>query len=99
MSIASSFTLDLEHKQYTVVITDDDALELYVDGCLRKRREPSSKEPSYVWTNIELNWEEHRYVEVRFFRTLRDLKVTVNGDSVFETNLRSRLVDNPEAEK
>ena len=89
MSITSSFTLDLEHKQYTVVVTDDDALELYVDGCWRKRRDPSNKEPSYVWTNVELNWEEHRYVEVRFYRKLRDLKVTVNREPVFETNLGS----------
>ena len=87
MSIASSFTLDLEHKQYTVVVTDDDALELYVDGCLRKKRDPSSKEHSHVWTNVELNWAEHRYVEVRFYRKLRDLKVTVNREPVFETNL------------
>ena len=56
------------HRRFSVLITDDGGLELWLDGCLRKRREPSDRDPLYVWTNIELDWEEHHYVEARYFR-------------------------------
>ena len=78
------------HKAVEVVITEDDALELYLDGCLRKRREPGAAEPMYVWTNVELHWEEHHYVEVRYYRTDGELQVTVNGDPLFEVRVQSQ---------
>ncbi len=78
------FEIPHRHKAVEVVITEDGALELYLDGCLRKRREPSPRDPLYVWTNVELHWEEHHYIEARFYRESRDLKVTVNGDPLFE---------------
>ena len=66
------------HKAFSIVITDDGALELWLDGCLRKRRDPG-RDPLYVWTNIELDWEEHHYVEVRFYQDRDELEVTING--------------------
>ena len=81
------FDFDLEHKGFVVVLTPDDALELYVDGCIRKRRDPGERDPLYVWTNIELHWEEHRYVEARYFRNEQRLQVTVNGDPVMDAGL------------
>ena len=79
----AALTFDLEHKQFVIRVDESDALELYVDNCLRKR-DDSSDSVGYVWTNIELNWEEHRYVEARLTRTSRTLHVTVNRETVFK---------------
>lgn len=82
----STLTFDLEHKQFVIRVDESNALELYVDNCLRKR--DSSENPvGYVWTNIELNWEEHRYVEARLTRESRALHVTVNRETVFSESL------------
>ena len=70
------------HKSAQVVVTEDGGLELWLDGCLRKRREPSAREPLYVWTNVELHWEEHRYVEARYWPSGRRLEIAVNGEPV-----------------
>lgn len=78
---------DHRHKQFELRITDDGALELYLDDCLRKRRERGEREPQYVWTNVELEWEEHHYVEVRYWASSGALKIAVNGDSLLEANL------------
>lgn len=79
------------HRRFVVQITDDGGLELWLDGCLRKRREPSPRTPLYVWTNIELDWEEHHYVEVRFYPESEPdrglLRVTVNGAPILEQSL------------
>lgn len=72
------------HKAARVVVAEDGGLELWLQGCLRKRREPSLREPLYVWTNVELYWEEHRYVEVRYWPGAGRLEVTVNGELVAE---------------
>lgn len=74
------------HRHFAVVVADDGGLELWLDGCLRKRREPSEREPMYVWTNIELDWEEHHYVEVYYHADGR-LKVTINGEPILERQL------------
>ncbi|NIP16197.1 MAG: hypothetical protein GWM88_16260 [Pseudomonadales bacterium] len=76
--------LPLSHrgKDFEIHLADDGALELHVDGCLRKRREPTGREPQYVWTNIELQWEEHHYIEARYWAGNRRLLVTVNGDEI-----------------
>ena len=79
----AELTFDLEHKQFVIRVDESNALELYVDNCLRKR-DNSSDPVRYVWTNIELNWEEHRYVEARLTRTSRTLHVTVNRETVFK---------------
>jgi hypothetical protein len=70
-----------EHRRrpFEIRIADDGALELYLDRCLRKRNEPVGVEPQYVWTNVELEWEEHHYVEARWWASARRLEVTVNG--------------------
>ena len=68
-------------------MADDGGLELWLDGCRRKRREPSDREPLYVWTNIELDWEEHHYVEAYYFRSSGELKVAINGKPILERML------------
>ena len=66
------------------MIADDGGLELWLDACLRKRCEPSEREPLYVWTNIELDWEDHNYVEARYYSLRGELNVTVNGAPILE---------------
>ena len=75
------------HKDLQVRIDDDGGLELYLDGCLRKRREPGEAQPRYVWTNVELEWEEHHYVEARYWADQGRLQVTVNGRPVLDREL------------
>ncbi|MCH8141626.1 MAG: hypothetical protein IH908_08535 [Proteobacteria bacterium] len=58
-------------------------MELYVDGCLRKSRARGRREPQYVWTNIELEWEEHQYIEARYWSDSGQLEVRVNGEILF----------------
>lgn len=84
---AHRYRIPHRHRAVDVVITEDDALELWLDGCLRKRRGPGKREPQYVWTNVELDWEEHHYIEARFYRGCRGLEVTVNGDPLFEARV------------
>ena len=85
MSAPRTVDLPVGHKAVRVTVTPDGGLELWLDGCLRKRREPTDRDPLYVWTNVELYWEEHRYVEARYYRRAPDrLEVAVNGDTIYE---------------
>ena len=88
-----SITFEHRHKTFVLRLTDDGAVELYLDGCLRKRRERGDKEPQYVWTNVELEWEEHHYIEVRYWASSSKLVVTVNGDPLLETTLAMPATD------
>ena len=81
---AQKVTIDLEHKTFSVVVTERGELALYVDDCLRKRRQPGVGAAMYVWTNIELHWEEHRFIEARYFPSSRRLCITVNRETVFD---------------
>ncbi len=85
--MAAVVPFEHRHKQFEIHVTDSGALELYLDGCLRKRRDPSGREPQYVWTNVELEWEEHHYVEARYWASRRALRVDVNGSPVLEQNV------------
>ena len=85
--MAHRFDIPHRHRTFSILVADDGGLELWLDGCLRKRRDPSEREPLYVWTNIELDWEDHHYVEARYFPGRRDLEVTVNGEPVLERRL------------
>jgi len=82
--LAETFEFKHRHKTFEIRLGDDAALELWLDGCVRKRRELGEREPQYVWTNVELEWEEHHYIEVRYWARARRLQVTVNGDALFD---------------
>ena len=75
-----TLNLPVGHKSVRLAVTGDGGFELWLDGCLRKRCEPSSREPLYVWTNVELHWEEHRYVEARYWRSEDRVEATINGE-------------------
>ena len=79
--------LPVGHKAVQVVLAQDGALELWLDGCLRKRRAASVRAPLYVWTNVELHWEEHRYVEARYWPEWGELRVTVNRETAYAGRL------------
>ena len=78
------FDFQHRHKSYYLRITDAGTLELYVDDCLRKDRPSTGREPQYVWTNVELEWEEHHYIEARYWASTGRLQVTINGDPIFD---------------
>ena len=75
--------LPVGHKAVQVAVAADGALELWLDGCLRKRRAPSERAPLYVWTNVELHWEEHRFVEARYWPRCGELQVMVNRETAY----------------
>ena len=83
---STELEFELEHKRFYVRIDADHALELLVDNCVRKR-DATDSSVAYVWTNIELNWEEHRYVEARYSRATQNLHVTVNRETVFNEQI------------
>ncbi len=82
MSAAKVLFVPHRHKVLEVRVTESGALELYLDECLRKRREPGEREPRYVWTNVELEWEEHHYIEVRYWHSRDHIEMTVNGSEL-----------------
>jgi hypothetical protein len=85
--LAKTIQFDHRHKSFEFKLTDDGAVELYLDNCLRKRRERSAREPQYVWTNVELEWEEHHYIEIRYWASSGQLLITVNGDVLIEREI------------
>ena len=85
--MTQTVTFSHRHKTFELKIVEDGAVELYLDNCLRKRRERGEREPQYVWTNVELEWEEHHYVEARYWASTGRLQVTVNGDVLVEKEL------------
>lgn len=82
--MVASLTFPHRHKTFELKLTPEGAIELYLDNCLRKRREVGDREPQYVWTNVELEWEEHHYIEVRYWKSADRLRITVNGDELLE---------------
>jgi hypothetical protein len=54
----------------------DGALSLILDGCERKRRGAGGG-PAWLWTNVELPFEDHHLVEVR--RGPDGIVITENG--------------------
>ena len=59
-------------------------LELWYAGVCRKQRLASDVEPWYVWTNVELEWEEHHYLEVRYWPSSERLQITVNREQAYD---------------
>ncbi|MCB1686560.1 MAG: hypothetical protein R3E82_14400 [Pseudomonadales bacterium] len=78
------FDFQHRHKHFFVRLTDGGTLQLYLDNCLRKERAPGPQEPQYVWTNVELEWEEHHYIEARYWASGRRLQVTINREPILD---------------
>ena len=82
--MAAELSFFHRHKPVRIVLNDAGTLELYVDDCLRKDRAIGEREPQYVWTNVELEWEEHHYLEARFWASNQRLQVTINRREVID---------------
>jgi hypothetical protein len=72
--------LALGVHQVEVRLDADEALSLWLDGCLRKAR-GAGGQAAWLWTNVELPFEDHHLVEVRRAAGAGgDIDVRVNGD-------------------
>ena len=84
------FALDYRNWQLRIEVGPGDRLALFANDCLRKERVGAPHEVLYVWTNLELEWEEHHWLEARLLAPTqggtgagpaqRVLRVTVNGE-------------------
>ena len=87
--LSGSISFSHRHKDFEIALSDEGTLELYLDGCLRKKRERGTKEPQYVWTNVELEWEVHHYIEARYWASVDDLQITVNGAPLLKGSFKN----------
>ena len=66
-------------RDFAVRRAADGELALMLGKVVRKTCPPSDREPQYLWTNVELEWEEHHYIEARYWATSGNLRITANG--------------------
>ena len=71
-------------REFAVHQTAEGELTLMFGKVVRKQCPPSDREPQYLWTNVELEWEEHHYIEVRYWATSRQLRITANGQPLLD---------------
>ena len=57
-----AFTLGVHHVELQAHA--DQSLSLWLDGIIRKQRGEGGG-PAWLWTNVELPFEDHHLVEVR----------------------------------
>ena len=62
-----TFQLNYRNRPVELEIVGDSELVLRLDGIVRKRRHREGVSCVYVWTNIELHWEEHHFIEARWW--------------------------------
>lgn len=77
---------NFSHREriFEIRVDDGAGLELWFGGVCRKQRLPSEVEPWYAWTNVELEWEEHHYLEIRYWPGSDRLQITVNRDLAYD---------------
>ncbi len=87
----TTLNIPLDYRHYRVEfqiksVPDDPAshyLALFANECLRKDRLGAST--LYVWTNVELEWEEHHLIEARLHKAVdgqRQFVVTANKEEI-----------------
>ena len=74
-------------RPFQVRVVPGEYLGLVYNGVVRKERRFAGREPLYVWTNVELEWEEHHYVEVRYWPASGAIEATVNGSALEQWRL------------
>ena len=79
------FELTYRERPVVVEVVDGRELVLRLDGVERKRRDRAGVDCVYVWTNVELHWEEHHFIEARWWPASGRVHVTVNGKTLLET--------------
>ncbi len=66
-------------RQILCEVTDTGHLELWLQGVLRKRRPVAGQGATYVWTNVELEWEMHHLVEGFYSAETGWLELVIHG--------------------
>jgi len=84
------FELTYRDRPVVVEVVDGRELVLRLDGVERKRRDRTGVECVYVWTNVELHWEEHHFIEARWWPASGRVHVTVNGKTLLEAAVERR---------
>ena len=92
----SELPLQFHGWRVNFVVGPGNCMALFVNECLRKERHGAAGETLYVWTNLELQWEEHRWLEARLVPDADDpaaarLTVTVNGEPLMVAEFAERL--------
>jgi hypothetical protein len=77
---------EIDYRDHPVVlqIVNNEELVLSLDGVVRKRRSRVGVTCVYVWTNIELQWEEHHFIEARWWPASGRVAITANGAVLVE---------------
>ena len=83
-ALKAEYAFQHRRGDFKVSLLDDGAIELALDGIVRKRRDVTGREPQYVWTNVELEWEEHHYIEVRYWASINRLQITANQTPIYD---------------
>lgn len=86
MSDSRHYRLNYRDRPVELEI-DGDELVLRLDGVERKRRHREGVSCAYVWTNIELHWEEHHFIEGRWWPASGRVLLTVNGSPLIDETL------------
>jgi hypothetical protein len=63
---------------------DGEELVLRLDGIERKRRHREGVSCVYVWTNVELHWEEHHLIEGRWWPASGRVLLSVAGVTLID---------------
>ena len=71
-------------RDFAVRQTQEGELALMLGKVVRKTCPPSDREPQYLWTNVELEWEEHHYIEARYWAASGRLRITANGGTLHD---------------
>jgi hypothetical protein len=82
-----TFQLNYRNRPVELEIVGDSELVLRLDGIVRKRRHREGVSCVYVWTNIELHWEEHHFIEARWWPESERVLLTVNGSALLDVTL------------
>jgi hypothetical protein len=81
------YEIDYRGRPVVLQILNNEELVLSLDGVARKRRSRVGVTCVYVWTNIELQWEEHHFIEARWWPASGRLTVTANGAVLLEDSV------------
>ncbi len=82
-----TFQLNYRNRPVELEIVGNSELVLRLDGIVRKRRHREGVSCVYVWTNIELHWEEHHFIEARWWPESERIHLTVNGSTLLDVTL------------
>jgi hypothetical protein len=82
------YRLSYRGRPVELEVIGDDELVLRLDGIARKRSHREGGSCVYVWTNVELHWEEHHFIEARWWPDSGRIHLTVNGATLIDETPR-----------